>query len=94
MSDPREAVRAVALPHPLRAHKHVSNVDPGNSIDDVLAETIERSGVDPRMLRHAVVMVADSIVPKDRWTYTYPKPGTQVIVRALPGSVASSRPLP
>lgn len=64
----------------------------GATVADVLVRLCDEFLVPPEMLRNAIVLINDRVVPKSLWLDVRPNADTQCIVRALPGFVAALIP--
>ena len=77
--------KVIAAPHPLRDTRVAFDMESGVSIDSVLLELVHGHGAKPEELRNAAIVVNGHLIPKAEWSETYPWPGVEVIVKALPG---------
>lgn len=77
--------RVTAVPSPLKAEMDDFYVGHGCSIEDALLETAYRADLAPGFLADAIVIIDDTKVDQAAWCSTFPRPGQQVLVIAMPG---------
>lgn len=85
MTLPVPTFRVTAMPHPLKAGRDEFALGYGCSVEDAVVYACERAGAPLHLMHDGAAIVGDILVPKFEWATTYPRPGDQVIVKALPG---------
>jgi hypothetical protein len=72
------AVRVVAAAHPFQGAHSDSHFPAGVTLAEIVAE------VTPGSRHDAFVLIEDELIPREHWRLVRPKPGTTVLVRAVP----------